>query len=186
MGATTDAQAAGHKGGMRERILESADRIARESGAANVALDAVAANAGVSKGGLLYHFPSKQALLSALVDRHVERFEAEVAERCEAAHGASGHLHAYLDASLEDCRQMPSTGALAAMVQQPELLRPVREFKRRVLDRMLASSPDAGTALVLFLAMDGLRSMKLFDLDILTDNERQLAIQALRRLIDVV
>jgi AcrR family transcriptional regulator len=184
MDTTSNTQSTGHKGGMRERILDSADRIARESGAANVALDAVAASAGVSKGGLLYHFPSKQALLTALVDRHVERFEAEVAERSKAASGPSGQLRAYLDASLEDCRQMPSTGALAAMVQQPDLLRPVRDFKRRALDRMLTSAPDAGAALVLFLALDGLRSLKLFDLDILTDGERQLAIDALRRLID--
>ena len=184
MGATADAPTGSQKGGMRERILEAADRIARESGAAHVALDAVAANAGVSKGGLLYHFPSKQALLAALIDRHLERFEAEMAERCEAVHGASGHLQAYLDASVEDCRQMPAAGALAAMVQMPELLTPVRDFKRRVLDRMLASAPDPGTVLVLFLAMDGLRSMKLFDLDILTEDERQTAIDALRRLIE--
>lgn len=184
MRATANVPTASQKSGMRERILEAADRIARKSGAANLALDAVAASAGVSKGGLLYHFPNKQALLTALVDRHLERFEAEMAERC-AANGGSGHLEAYLDASLQDCSQMPSTGALAAMVQMPELLKPVRDFKRRALDRMLASTPDPGTALVLFLAMDGLRSMKLFDLDLLTDNERLLAIEALRRLISV-
>jgi AcrR family transcriptional regulator len=183
MGAAAEVATATQKVGMRERILEAADRIARESGAANVALDAVAASAGVSKGGLLYHFPSKQALLTALVDRHLERFEAEMAERYGAAQGASGYMQACLDASLDDCRQMPATGALAAMVQMPELLRPVRDFKRRALDRMLASSPDPGAALVLFLAMDGLRSMKLFDLEILTDGERQTAIDALRRLI---
>jgi AcrR family transcriptional regulator len=185
MNATAEAVVSRQGRGMRERILEAADRIARDSGPANVALDAVAASAGVSKGGLLYHFPSKQALLAALVDRHVERFEVEMAERCAAADGPGGHLQAYLDASLEDCRQIPPTGALAAMVQMPELLRPVRDFKRRSLDRMLASAANPGIALVLFLAMDGLRSMKLFDLDVLTPEERLAAIEALRRMIGV-
>ncbi len=185
MSAVADAAPPRPKRGMREHILEAADRIARESGPANLALDAVAASAGVSKGGLLYHFPNKQALLTALVDRHLQRFESEMAERCETARGSSGHLQAYLDASLEDCRQMPATGALAAMVQMPELLGPVREFKRRALDRMLATAPDPGIALVLFLAMDGLRSMKLFDLDVLSADERIVAIEALRRMIGV-
>ena len=36
---------------------------------ASASLDAVAARAGVSKGGLLYHFPSKSALFDALTDR---------------------------------------------------------------------------------------------------------------------
>jgi AcrR family transcriptional regulator len=45
--------------GARERILEAAYTVAERSGAAALTLDAVAAEAKVSKGGLLYHFPSK-------------------------------------------------------------------------------------------------------------------------------
>ncbi|GAB7037274.1 TetR/AcrR family transcriptional regulator [Catenuloplanes niger JCM 9533] len=43
------------------------------------ALEAVAAAAGVSKGGLLYHF-DKQSLLRALVTRAVHRFDARLTE----------------------------------------------------------------------------------------------------------
>ena len=53
----------------RERLLEAACAVAERSGVAALTLDAVAAEAGVSKGGLLYHFPSKEALLSGMVDR---------------------------------------------------------------------------------------------------------------------
>ena len=38
-------------------------------------LDGVAQAAGVSKGGLLYHFPSKESLLGALAQRYVESME---------------------------------------------------------------------------------------------------------------
>lgn len=51
----------------RARLLSAADQIAAESGAAGVSLDAVAARAGVSKGGLLYHFPTKVALLAGRI-----------------------------------------------------------------------------------------------------------------------
>ena len=44
----------------RQAILEAAERVVTEAGAAHLTLDAVAGKAGVSKGGLLYHFPSKK------------------------------------------------------------------------------------------------------------------------------
>jgi AcrR family transcriptional regulator len=55
----------------RDRILDAyADRLAVE-GERYATLDAVAAKAGVSKGGLLYHFPSKDRLAAALCERLV-------------------------------------------------------------------------------------------------------------------
>src|SRR5690348_13483576 len=54
--------------GTRGRLLEAACTVAERSGVAALTLDAVAAEARVSKGGLLYHFPSKEALLSGMVD----------------------------------------------------------------------------------------------------------------------
>src|SRR5687767_14471935 len=45
----------------RERILEAAERVVGDVGAARMTLEGVAQAAGVSKGGLLYHFPTKEA-----------------------------------------------------------------------------------------------------------------------------
>ena len=59
----------------RERILEAAERVVGDVGAARMTLDVVAQAAGVSKGGLLYHFPSKESLLGALAKRYVEGME---------------------------------------------------------------------------------------------------------------
>ena len=58
----------GRKKSARQRILAAADELSRDLGPANLSLDAVAQRAGVSKGGLLYHFPSKARLLKALVE----------------------------------------------------------------------------------------------------------------------
>jgi AcrR family transcriptional regulator len=66
-------------GTARERILDAAEELIT-AGQVPPALDAVAAAAGVSKGGLLYHF-DKQSLLRALVTRALQRFD----ERLTAA-----------------------------------------------------------------------------------------------------
>ena len=68
----------------RERILDAYADVLTDEGECHATLEAVAARAGVSKGGLLYHFPSKDQLAEALCDRlvalgatRVQRFEAE-------------------------------------------------------------------------------------------------------------
>lgn len=52
----------------RTAILDAALAVAQRNGIAGVTLDAVAGEAGVSKGGLIYHFPSKEQLLQGLTD----------------------------------------------------------------------------------------------------------------------
>ncbi|MDD0859232.1 TetR/AcrR family transcriptional regulator [Arthrobacter alpinus] len=51
----------------RERILGAYEDLLIVDGPRMATLDAVAAAAGVSKGGLLYHFKSKEALTEALL-----------------------------------------------------------------------------------------------------------------------
>ena len=54
----------------RERILDSAQRLVLQRGFAGTSVDAVLAAASVTKGGFFHHFPSKQALGLALVERY--------------------------------------------------------------------------------------------------------------------
>jgi AcrR family transcriptional regulator len=167
----------------RNRILDAADELARDVGPANLSLDAVAARAGVSKGGLLYHFPHKDDLLEALIERHLGRLSDEIEKR-GAAEGGQSLLKAFLDTALADTARKvpPAAGVLAAMVQNPRLLAPIRRFNRTTLDRLTTSASNPGTALVVYLALEGLRSMKVFDLDVMTPAERQAAIDALQRI----
>jgi AcrR family transcriptional regulator len=170
----------------RAKILAAADELAREVGPAKVSLESVAARAGVSKGGLLYHFPSKLALLTALVEDHIDRFSAQMALRTQATSGsAHEQLRVYHDLSACELTQdsLPKSGVLAALVQFPELLRPVADFKRRLLDRMIGAGGEVELVLIVFLALEGLRSMQLLDMHILTEAERERAIEALQAMI---
>jgi AcrR family transcriptional regulator len=53
----------------KEAILDAAAALVCEQGASALTLDATCARAGMSKGGLLYHFRTKEDLLLALVRR---------------------------------------------------------------------------------------------------------------------
>ena len=55
----------------RERVLDAFESILVEHGERTATLDAVAESAGVSKGGLLYHFGSKQALVDLHADHGI-------------------------------------------------------------------------------------------------------------------
>jgi AcrR family transcriptional regulator len=166
--------------------LESAVELAHEVGASNMSLDAVARRAQVSKGGLLYHFPTKNDLMRALVAYHMERSEQQLTElERQAPFEADSVIRACLDVFVcqHDRDKTTAAGFLAALAENPGLIEPVRSFNRRLLDRIDANASDPGRALVVFLALQGLRCMPLLDIDILTPAEEQSALAELRRLV---
>ncbi len=87
----------------RARLVQAALSTLRERGPGRFTLDAVAAEAGISKGGLLHHFPSKGALAEAVLRYRLERFEARVQEYLEQEPAGSGRwLRAYVRAAFDD------------------------------------------------------------------------------------
>lgn len=170
----------------RGRILAAAADLARETGPGSLSLDAVAARAGVSKGGLLYNFPSKAALLKGLVEEHLAGIDTALDQATEAAGGdAAGLVAAYLRLSLHECRDVGNAAAwlLTAVAEDPDFMQPIQDYKRRLLDRLLAEAPDRASLLILFLALEGLRSLTLFRLDVLSDDEREAALARLAAMV---
>lgn len=89
---TRSPAAAARSEATRGRILDAFARLLVEQGERAATLDAVAATAGVSKGGLLYHFGSKAALVDGLLERMVELVHADVATMRQAPEGAVAYL----------------------------------------------------------------------------------------------
>ena len=54
---------------MKERILETADKLFYLQGIRAIGVDTIAAEIGISKRALYNHFPSKDALISAYLER---------------------------------------------------------------------------------------------------------------------
>ncbi|MCC6002185.1 MAG: TetR/AcrR family transcriptional regulator [Pararhodobacter sp.] len=160
------------QGDTRSRLLAAAQALARRLGPGNLSLDAVAAEAGVSKGGLLYHFPSKARLMEALVDLHLERLDTAL--RAEEVTGRpNAAITAYLAHFQQDYAQgtPPASGLLLALAENPRLLDPVRARERDFLDRIRADATDPDLATLAFLVIHALRAMKLLGTEVLDDAE---------------
>jgi len=169
----------------RARILDAALAVADRVGAAHLTLDAVAAEAGVSKGGLLYHFASKDLLLRGVVEHHMaeHRSQLEIAEAMFPAN-PGGYLQAFVHAQrqgLEAKLHGPKAtqSFIAAAVNTPELMDAPREYAAQHARRLRTLGPDFVDALVVTLAFDGLFFGDAFEMLDLTASERQALIEAL-------
>lgn len=150
------------KGGARRGLLDAAARVVLAEGGAALTLDAVAREAGVSKGGLLYHFPSKARLVGALVEHLVERFEAEVAaahaEEIGVADAPGAWTRAWLRvAAGREVAELDraSAGLIAAFSEDPSLLDPLRAAHARWTARMEDDGLDPVDVMVVRLVLDG-------------------------------
>ena len=101
-----------------DRILDAALASFGTRGFEATSLDAVAAQLGVRKQTILYHFPSKGALLDAVIDRSA----AELADVLEAALAKAGPGWARVDALVRSVFRLAS--------RRPELLGLLREVGR--------------------------------------------------------
>jgi AcrR family transcriptional regulator len=84
-----------HHGNLRATLLESAERLLEEVGAAELSLRELARQAGVSHGAPRQHFPDKRALLDALAVLGFDRLGAALDS---ALDGAGGPFAARLEA----------------------------------------------------------------------------------------
>jgi AcrR family transcriptional regulator len=175
----------------RERLLDAAERVVVESGATHLTLDAVAKSAGVSKGGLLYHFPSKEALLQGMVTRHFQEVDAEVDKRLASRAGKPSRADIFRERMrvlLELNPGRPGVGVamLAASADNAEQMAVCRAEYRKLLDEF-TKLPGGfeGTAQVL-LAVQGLLLAELLHLSPYTPRERSRLVKALLRAADQV
>ncbi|MDD7972408.1 TetR/AcrR family transcriptional regulator [Roseinatronobacter alkalisoli] len=170
----------------RHRILNAAETLARTLGPANISLDAVAAAAGVSKGGLLYHFPSKARLLEGVVENHLKNLDISLKKQ-ENSGQKNAVIISYLQHFLDeqDRNTHPPSGLLAALAENPQMLTPVREHTAVFLQRIRSNASDPDLATLAYLAVDGLRSAELLGTQVLGAAERrELIKRAMRCLAD--
>ncbi|MGY2743673.1 AcrR family transcriptional regulator [Arthrobacter sp. UYCu723] len=76
----------------REAVLDAFESLLIEEGERAATLDAVARRAGVSKGGLLYHFPSKEAMVSVLLERLDRLLGEDLGRMAAAPEGAAAYF----------------------------------------------------------------------------------------------
>ena len=77
---------------LTDRVLDAAEAVVVRQGIGNLTLDAVASEAGISKGGLLHHFASKDRLIEAMVLRCAQGWRECVIGAYEAAEPGRGRM----------------------------------------------------------------------------------------------
>jgi len=165
-------------------ILEAAIRVAGRDGLLATTLDKVAAEAGITKGGVLYHFASKDELLTRMMEHFAAQVEQglvtriaddpvadrrwvramidmvfasepeKAPEKASTANGAPGGLPPEITHKF-------ILAMLAAFAANPALLSVIKPFMERMRNR-ISAEPGGIEQIVTWLAADGLFLWELF------------------------
>ena len=155
--------------------MDAAAAVVHRDGAQALTLDAVAAEAEVSKGGLLYHFKSKRDLVEAMVERWLSEFQREMDE------ADPSFVRGYVKASAPAGNEL---GMLAALIADPSLLVSVRRQYGIWQDRVEREGRDPVDATIARLAADGLWLAELLGMGPPTGELRDHVLQRLSELAE--
>lgn len=172
----------------RQIILEAVTRVVAREGLVKATIEAIAAEAGMSKGGILHHFPSKQAMLLGMCDLYEERFlarrDARVAELPDTPYRL---LKATVQLMLEDLEaERDVVPKFASALDDDEMRLHVGEMKGRFFQEMIAGVPEPEHVALVMYAVDGLWMDVRFEPMAIPDAERRRAITALKEFVDTL
>jgi AcrR family transcriptional regulator len=148
-------------------ILTAAERVVLRDGVARLTLEAVAREAKLSKGGLLYHFSTKEMLIQAMLSRLIRHCEHEI-EAYQQEDTKPGHwTRAYVRRAIGPRLSYPGeadfprsrevgAGIIVAATTDPQLLAPLRERFQAWQRAIEGDGIDVARATVVRLAVDGL------------------------------
>ena len=88
----------------RQDLLAAFAKLVNENGVRAATLEAVAKAANVSKGGLLYHFPAKEALIEGLCELFAQQVDEDLEQMRETGYGPTKwylHTSTHFDSPLE-------------------------------------------------------------------------------------
>lgn len=168
-------------------ILEAASKVVVERGIFNLTFDAVAKEAGLSKGGLLYHYGSKEVLVEAMVEHLASNYQRKIDHRAAADQNDKGKwTRAYLDVTFKNTYKNKDmhAGLLAAKAINPELLQPIHDVYEKWQQAIDDDDIDATLATIIRLAADGIWLADLFDINPITAEKKERVYQTLKKWID--
>ncbi|MCC8180897.1 MAG: TetR/AcrR family transcriptional regulator, partial [Planctomycetes bacterium] len=158
----------------RDAILDAAEKVVNKHGLANATMDAVASEAGVSKGGLFYHFPSKREMFSQLIDRHVERY-TNTRDRllAEMPDEPASFIKASLLANLDTSKPHQNLANIISLLEDMDLRSKVLEIKQHMYEELVRRYDRPELVALVLLATDGLWVAELFGANVFTDEIKQ-------------
>ncbi len=167
-------------------LLQAASIIAARDGIASLSLNAVAREAGVSKGGLLHHFPGKQELIYALFVSLLEIMDQRITLLMQQDPIEKGRFsRAYLNyiAALSETDESRQLAILSlAMPNEPVLRKCWRDW---MLKHLATGDPvdNSYIGTLVRYAADGLWLSELTEGKTNTEKERTDLINRLLKMI---
>ena len=161
----------------RNAVIQAALAIIARDGPARLTLDAIARESGISKGGLMHQFRTKEAVVKALLEHQIEYFQ-DFSRRYMAENGSAQsepHLATQI-ATLREHVARPHSAAFAilgAMAQEPGLLSITREVDAKMAKAIKAEAADPELATLRWMAARGLALTALFGMCPLSQEERE-------------
>jgi AcrR family transcriptional regulator len=150
----------------RQKVLDAARRIVEARGAGHLTFEMLAEESGVTRGGITYHFRTKEELLKALIEADIADWNAAAEQLgggdlpCTKAARMIGHVRSSL-ADEDDAHKRFVSGMLSAAMVDPGLLDPVRRHLAGEFADWQWDEADLERYLLL-LAADGLFWNQLF------------------------
>ncbi len=172
-------QAKGHRGatGTKRRILRAAAHIVNTAGVLALTLEAVAKEAGISKGGLLYHYAGKEALLTGMHDYVMQGFiggveSAAAADPCEKGRWTRAYATTTF-AQLAGEFDL-NVAVLAAVATNPALLKSAAGHLKELQARIGNDRLDPAVSAVVRLAADGMYFNELYGMSLEEDSREKV------------
>jgi AcrR family transcriptional regulator len=167
----------------RRALLAAAKEVVAELGVGNFTLETVAGKAGVSKGALLHHFPSKKDLIEGMVKDLVAQFselvKAAIAKDPDPR-GRSARAYVRVIAGQNKQEYDQFAAMSAAFLSDMSLMHLWRSSVAQALEADTRENEDPTGATIVRLAADGLWTSDLYGTYGFEDSRRQ---QILERLV---
>ncbi|RRD60818.1 TetR family transcriptional regulator [Leucobacter sp. OH1287] len=143
----------------REDILRAAARLLA-GGAAKLTLEGTAKAAQVSKGGLIYHFPSKDSLLVALAEQTVAAFREDLEAAQDPLDGEARSftrcfIRAALSPSVSGQKTRDSMFLMSFLLRHPEAAAVIRSGEAELTEQLASDGVDPDTLALIIAATDG-------------------------------
>jgi len=173
----------------REHILQAAGRLVATEGVSALTLDAVAKSAGISKGGLLYHFPSKEALMLAMIDsRHewITLAHKEERERLADPIGPGSWHRALINVGFQHSHGCDDVTAdmLAVVAQEPSYQKRLLEGLADWIALRQKDGVERAVSNLIHTSLDGIKFHKIIGLPTSPEEELEDLKALLHRLVD--
>jgi AcrR family transcriptional regulator len=140
----------------RDPVLDAFERILIDAGERAATLEATAKAAGVSKGGLLYHFANREALVDGVLERFSRLVDDDIAVLEGAREGAVAY---YVRSSVAVGSPLDRAAVAATRLAQAgheSAARTIRSVRERWLEAVRRHVADPTVALAITLIGDGL------------------------------